>query len=1009
MFRIRSIVLAASALVAAAHGQGTVVNVDVGNGAGTYSGQGVIDDLGNDFWNGIENAGSNLIASDGVTGTGVSVNLVAGDGFQYGNANTLLGDYQYVSSFFGPVAGEITIAGLLSNTGYLIYVFSAGDNVEQGGIVTLNGVTGCTAGSTSDQFMEGVNYVLLDVESDASGAITGTWGGFDAFAAINGFQIAEGSLPPQVLSIAGAESPTVHSSGDVIPVELSFNDVVTLSQLGGAEIELDFDGTLVNAVHTGAFTGTTLNFDAVAPSVTTMNAKVVANSLQLLGGATLLDGSLSVVGLGHDEVALPNDQVSVAGLSVYPAVPGLSESPHFRFRVREIGGAWQSSFAWFTKCIDDAPVVPYGYYNASIGGWSHSYCNFEMANNVPIEVEISRLDPMTGAPVDIEKAVPHPRRKVMSWRVENGKAYVLLERPTLFAVDIDGQLDENPTPSSEFINENAIHAVSIFANPFILDKPDLADPNVLAVDPGVIPPNDGPWTTLYFKPGVHQLLAGPVWQLGDDFRLRSDRSYYIPGDAIVHGNMNNRDESSDARNIRVFGHGTLSGERIDHSIELGIPEVDDWRSRAIRIASNAKGCRVEGLTIADPANHSCALVGGFNASPEDFNYVRWCKAITWRANGDGISPNGSGFVEDCFLRTQDDGTYVLGLGIRRIVYWTDVNGMPLRCSFLTARNPAPYKDQLIVEDIDVIYARSGFGPGPGRSIIGYPDPAPAVLGNNGSRVLFRNISVEDPFPARTLFGWDIQTGVGGVSSVRFENIRMAAPTVEADPDVFLGGMNAPIEGLIFDDVMLAGEHYDSSGDFSLNSFVNGLLFESTAPETTTYQNASGYGKWYIHGDWDAGVEPANNDIVQHTAVAGVLTVDAPAYAGTLNIAHAGTATVAVETGGRLTIRDGITIGGSGAGLLQLDDGVVRIMSNASSALSSAAGGIHMEKGKIRWAGDHISDIQALYAAGAITFSNGGGRRASLRGSVRIGKVGTSALNAHYSDASGYTTVWVIEG
>ena len=31
-------------------------------------------------------------------------------------------------------------------------------------------------------------------------------------------------------------------------------------------------------------------------------------------------------------------------------------------------------------------------------------------------------------------------------------------------------------------------------------------------------------------------------------------------------------------------------------------------------------------------------------------------------------------MEDCFLRTQDDSSYVGGLGMRRLVYWQDSNG-----------------------------------------------------------------------------------------------------------------------------------------------------------------------------------------------------------------------------------------------------------------------------------------------------------------------------------------------
>ena len=54
--------------------------------------------------------------------------------------------------------------------------------------------------------------------------------------------------------------------------------------------------------------------------------------------------------------------------------------------------------------------------------------------------------------------------------------------------------------------------------------------------------------------------------------------------------------------------------------------------------------------------------------------IRWVKIFTWRANGDGINPFNNALIEDCFIRTQDDSTYVNGRGIRRVVYWQDGNG-----------------------------------------------------------------------------------------------------------------------------------------------------------------------------------------------------------------------------------------------------------------------------------------------------------------------------------------------
>ena len=81
---------------------------------------------------------------------------------------------------------------------------------------------------------------------------------------------------------------------------------------------------------------------------------------------------------------------------------------------------------------------------------------------------------------------------------------------------------------------------------------------------------------------------------------------------------------------------------------------------------------MEGITIANSPYHSLMMVQEYgDDEPTD---IRWVKIFTWRANGDGINPFNNALIEDCFIRTQDDSTYVNGRGIRRVVYWQDGNG-----------------------------------------------------------------------------------------------------------------------------------------------------------------------------------------------------------------------------------------------------------------------------------------------------------------------------------------------
>lgn len=740
-----------------------------------------------------------------------------------------------------------------------------------------------------------------------------------------------------------------------------------------------------------------------------------------------------------------------AGLSVYPPVPGLDPSPHYRFRVRQIeAGEWQEPFAWITQCIEsneenDATK----YYSQFIGGWSHTYCNFELGDNVRVVIEITRMDPDTGEPIKISSATPHPRRKVRSWRVQNGRAYILIDNPALFAVDIDGQLDENKAPRASrdwqpyeglypFRNENAIHTVSVFANPFITDKPDPADPSVYLVEPGEIPPETGDWTTLYFKPGVHKLFEGDrldTYYEGFDFQLHSDKSYYIPGDAIVYGHMNTFDKANEwewTRNVRVFGHGTLSGAKSSHPEDMDKPyshiNTDEGkRFRSLELLGTT-GSTVEGITFADAANHTMKMNtrGHAELDQKPANYARWLKVFTWRANGDGITMLGNGYLEDSFIRTQDDGTYVRGLGIRRVVYWNDVNGTALRSTFIMndRRNdfPSTLPDTLYVEDIDIIYGRGVFHLENARYAVIQKQNFRQRDGNVGDHVVFRNINYEDPMSQRALFGFDTRVDrgapVGNPSGIRFENIRAAGPSVFDRPNTFWGGLtdeqkgkdptppDIQMTGFIFDNVVIGGRQIDSMAEFETDENVSGFIFENTEPQTRTFLNSSGYGKWYVYGDWDEGVEPADHDIVNHTSVPNALTIDAQAYAGALHVSHAQGAVIRLANGGILAVADSVSVGDSGSpGRILLIDGTLEIRNDDRDALSVPDGKIHFSEGTLSWAGDQIAAVEELYNAGAVSFGNGQVDNHSET-AVVIAVEDQQTLYAEFDDSTGYTTVWL---
>ena len=166
--------------------------------------------------------------------------------------------------------------------------------------------------------------------------------------------------------------------------------------------------------------------------------------------------------------------------------------------------------------------------------------------------------------------------------VKNGKAYVIINHTGLFTVDINGQMDDQDTgmlpKTRKFYNGPPIHTLTIFANPFLANKPSIEDQGIHKVIPGEKVPSDGPWHTLYFLPGIHDI--------GLSFPIHSNKTYYIPGDAIVYGTMHNNQVWNDGEHILIYGHGTLSGDKLPHPSHADPPIPDDmhWTYDPISIS-----------------------------------------------------------------------------------------------------------------------------------------------------------------------------------------------------------------------------------------------------------------------------------------------------------------------------------------------------------------------------------------------------------------------------------------
>ena len=107
----------------------------------------------------------------------------------------------------------------------------------------------------------------------------------------------------------------------------------------------------------------------------------------------------------------------------------------------------------------------------------------------------------------------------------------------------------------------------------------------------------------------------------------------------MYGTMNNNKDWHPPQKIRIYGHGTLSGDKIPHPTKDDpiVPSSDRYKYHPIDIVG-AEETFIEGITIANSAFHSIMMPSSYNLDKR--TEIQWVKIFTWRPNGDGINPFG---------------------------------------------------------------------------------------------------------------------------------------------------------------------------------------------------------------------------------------------------------------------------------------------------------------------------------------------------------------------------------
>lgn len=527
----------------------------------------------------------------------------------------------------------------------------------------------------------------------------------------------------------------------------------------------------------------------------------------------------------------------VSKLKTFPDIPGRDSSKHYTCRVREAGSdQWKPSFVLQTMSKPDVTKEDQQTttkYTEALAGWTASWISFEFSGT-SVVVEISKN---SGEP--IQKAMVRPVGHASAAEIIDGKAYVRFDEPANVNVDIDGQMEDTYTGMG--YNGPPIHTISIFANP-VYHEPDTTNSNVYALEPGEAIPQRSAWDTLYFTPGIHEIGVPHI--------MESYESYYIPGDAVVHGTLRSSWGTSD---ITVYGSGTLSGEKITRAV------YGDEESRPIH--GSGQSAKFAGIVIPDPAYHTVIYDNSSN-SPQNVNIFDNLKILGWRVNGDGIHTFRNGEVVNCFIRTQDDASYYSRtVKIHNSVFWNDWNGAVVRIV-----KGDEVEGTSSFEDNVVIYHRANWHYWDGGRVIAFRDAGP---GKTIKNVLVKNILIEDPFPAFPPFWFTMDPEGDGtkeqvMENVRIEKVYQEHPGVRGDQDSQRGkprntmmGLNAKnkFSNITFKHCYYNGKWLGSfeDGDFKVNEFIENITFRDTSTFYISLKNTKG-GTVYGSGAYQYGNE-----------------------------------------------------------------------------------------------------------------------------------------------------------
>ena len=334
------------------------------------------------------------------------------------------------------------------------------------------------------------------------------------------------------------------------------------------------------------------------------------------------------------------------------------------------------------------------------------------------------------------------------------------------------------------INDDWIHSLQIFANPFEVDAPSPNDSNVI-----------------YYGPGTHQV---------ESIEVPPGKTLYVAGGAVIYGNFTPGTSkgpiiSLKGDNIVVRGRGIIDGSKCP------------YQTRNI-MGVRGKNIQVEGIVVRDS--------GGWNVYVHESDQVRISnlKVIGWRGYSDGIDICGSRTVEvsGCYLRTWDDLVVVKtsppsegearDIVVKKCVLWNEL-AHALSLGPELRRNV----EHVLFTDCDIIRDK-------GR------EWALRVYNCDSAQiedVVFDKIRFDECQRFISLWigkaFWSRDNERGHIADITFRNVQVSGSNAFVELEGYDG--DHAIHGVRFENIIINGKPL-SADDVKQNQFVDGV---SSAP------------------------------------------------------------------------------------------------------------------------------------------------------------------------------------